>query len=519
LFNGWFTALSGGTQITTSYVFTINTTIYAQWTQTGSSYIPPSYSYTDASLSYSYTDASLSISSVTFNKSNAADINITLSSGSYGFRNIKNGSYTLVQGTDYTVSGNTYTIKAQYLASLSNGTHTVVFEMNGGTNPSVAITITGTTPASTVPGTVNGKQAEFTKNADGSVLLRLAASDMANFPAANNIFAIEIKDQKAVSVSLSIASLGNASVLQIKTDSGTVVFTKKMLEAYKSIHGDIIEIYVSSGSLTVELLKNGKAINYNDPDNPFTVILPYTLTSGQRADSVIAVKKDGSKTTILPLGVYRNGNMTFNVSSTGTYDVVYNTKSFIDITNHWAYNNIMFIAAREITLGNNAEGTMFDPNAEVTRAMFATFIARVEGVDTSKNNITSTFGDVKSGEWYTAAIEWAFKAGITNGTSLEPGNMQFDPNTVITHEQMVTMLNRYLDYKKYGLTSATDTGTVKYTDMSNLNDWAVDAVKKFADKQILNSRADGTGFAFDPTQKTTRAEMVAVLARVISSID
>ncbi|MFA7078250.1 MAG: InlB B-repeat-containing protein, partial [Syntrophomonas sp.] len=36
-FDGWFTAVSGGTQITTDYVFTANTTIYAHWTYTGGS--------------------------------------------------------------------------------------------------------------------------------------------------------------------------------------------------------------------------------------------------------------------------------------------------------------------------------------------------------------------------------------------------------------------------------------------------------------------------------------------------
>ncbi|MDR1495335.1 MAG: Ig-like domain-containing protein [Clostridiales Family XIII bacterium] len=34
-FDGWFTALSGGTQVTTDTVFGANTTIYAQWTYTG----------------------------------------------------------------------------------------------------------------------------------------------------------------------------------------------------------------------------------------------------------------------------------------------------------------------------------------------------------------------------------------------------------------------------------------------------------------------------------------------------
>ena len=121
----------------------------------------------------------------------------------------------------------------------------------------------------------------------------------------------------------------------------------------------------------------------------------------------MAVRRGGGRTTILPLGIYRNGSVEFNITSTGTYDVIYNQKTFNDIANHWAYSNVMFISAREITLGNNEAGTMFDPDAEVTRAMFATFIARVEGVNTANNNITSTFGDVKSVEWYNGRLKMA----------------------------------------------------------------------------------------------------------------
>ena len=35
-FDGWYTAASGGTQITTAYVFSANTTVYAHWTYTSS---------------------------------------------------------------------------------------------------------------------------------------------------------------------------------------------------------------------------------------------------------------------------------------------------------------------------------------------------------------------------------------------------------------------------------------------------------------------------------------------------
>ena len=47
-FDGWYTAASGGTQITTAYVFSANTTVYAHWTYTGGSVgvgsYTPSYS-------------------------------------------------------------------------------------------------------------------------------------------------------------------------------------------------------------------------------------------------------------------------------------------------------------------------------------------------------------------------------------------------------------------------------------------------------------------------------------------
>ena len=47
-FVGWYTAASGGTQITTAYVFSTNTTVYAHWTYTGGSVGVGSYtpSYT-----------------------------------------------------------------------------------------------------------------------------------------------------------------------------------------------------------------------------------------------------------------------------------------------------------------------------------------------------------------------------------------------------------------------------------------------------------------------------------------
>jgi hypothetical protein len=55
--------------------------------------------------------------------------------------NIKNGATTLTKGTNYTESGNTVTIKKEYLAAQAVGTSTLVFTFSAGATSSLAITV------------------------------------------------------------------------------------------------------------------------------------------------------------------------------------------------------------------------------------------------------------------------------------------------------------------------------------------------------------------------------------------
>ncbi|OZQ56607.1 hypothetical protein CA600_30785, partial [Paenibacillus sp. VTT E-133280] len=58
---------------------------------------------------------------------------------------IKNGTATLVAGTDCTVSGSTVTIKKSYLATQAVGTTTLTFSFSAGAAQSLAVTVTDTT--------------------------------------------------------------------------------------------------------------------------------------------------------------------------------------------------------------------------------------------------------------------------------------------------------------------------------------------------------------------------------------
>lgn len=94
-----------------------------------------------ADSSYTYTDASLSATKADFDKLSGKDVTVTLNRGSYILKNLKNGSYVLEKGTDYTVSGSTITIQAGYLDTLPEGKQLITFDMSSGPDPMLTITI------------------------------------------------------------------------------------------------------------------------------------------------------------------------------------------------------------------------------------------------------------------------------------------------------------------------------------------------------------------------------------------
>jgi hypothetical protein len=80
--------------------------------------------------------------SKTFDKYVPADIAVTLTPNGNTFAGIDG----LTQGTQYTVSGNTVTILKSYLSTLAVGSKTLTFNFGVTNNPTLALTITDTTP-------------------------------------------------------------------------------------------------------------------------------------------------------------------------------------------------------------------------------------------------------------------------------------------------------------------------------------------------------------------------------------
>ncbi len=79
--------------------------------------------------------------------------------------------------------------------------------------------------------------------------------------------------------------------------------------------------------------------------------------------------------------------------------------------------------------------TTFDPDATMTRAQFATIVAKTLGLELKK---VDNFKDVAAKAWYAGYVGAAYSAGIIQGRS----DTVFDPNGTITDVEAHIMLAR-----------------------------------------------------------------------------
>lgn len=163
---------------------------------------------------------------------------------------------------------------------------------------------------------------------------------------------------------------------------------------------------------------------------------------------------------------------------------------FTDVSaNNWFYDGVKY--AYENGLMNGTSSNAFSPNANTTRGMIVTILARVEGVNTS------------GALWYAAGQKWAMDNGISDGTNM-PG--------VITREQLATILYRYAKQKGYDVSkSAALTG---FSDADKVSGYAAEAMQWAVAEGLLQ----GSNGKLNPQGSATRAQVATILMRFMEKI-
>ena len=175
---------------------------------------------------------------------------------------------------------------------------------------------------------------------------------------------------------------------------------------------------------------------------------------------------------------------------------------FTDVPeNSWFYNSVKYTYNNGLMYGVTKD--TFEPETDVTRAMFVTVLYRMEGEQEAE--LDYTFNDIEQGGYYEKAVAWGSANGIIAGYSAD----KFAPNDTITREQMAAILWRYAKYKGEDV-STNDASLSDFMDTGSITEYAVPALAWICNSGIMNGFEDST---IRPLNNATRAQTAAMLGK------
>ena len=269
-------------------------------------------------------------------------------------------------------------------------------------------------------------------------------------------------------------------------ESLSVAETRKMdglIEAADTlIWNDAVEKINAIGTVTInsgDAINAAKAAVSRLSADQLKTFPQELLDKLAEAERIYHLLTEGSDTPVLPVTPSKPKD---DKPTTGS--------SFTDVpAGSWYEEAVNYV--HEKGLMNGTSSNAFSPNANTTRGMIVTILARVEGVNTNGT------------PWYAAGQKWAMDNGISDGTNM-PG--------VITREQLATILYRYAKQKGYDVSkSAALTG---FSDADKVSGYAAEAMQWAVAEGLLQ----GSNGKLNPQGSATRAQVATILMRFMEKI-
>lgn len=183
---------------------------------------------------------------------------------------------------------------------------------------------------------------------------------------------------------------------------------------------------------------------------------------------------------------------------------------------HWAYESIKQVAEKGLVTGY--EDRTYKPSAQVTRAEFATFLARVFE---SNERATVSFNDVSDTHWANEAIQEGLALGFIKLEDYSKN--KFEPNKPMTRGEMSRWLANGLVHANADYGKAIEEMANSSLTIIPIPEFYGGGVNK-KDLPYIGV-ALGTGllsgyedFTFKPNGNTTRAEVATILIRFMDAM-
>ncbi|MGE5613640.1 MAG: S-layer homology domain-containing protein, partial [Bacillota bacterium] len=325
-----------------------------------------------------------------------------------------------------------------------------------------------------------------------------------------------------------LAGSQDEGALTFSTPLGNVVIPGGMLAGTPGTEGKKAGITIARGDKTglpdevqtaignrpvvqLTLTLDGAQTDWNNPDAPVTVSIPYTPATEELAnpESIVIWYIDGSGNAVcVPNGRYDpdTGTVTFTTTHFSRYAVSFKQVSFKDVSkNAWYARAVSFIAARDITTGTG--GGSFSPDARLTRGEFIVMLMRACGIEADASpDPAKNFSDADN-TYYTGYLAAAKRLGITKGV----GNNMYAPGREITRQEMFTLLYNVL--KKLDRLPQGNSGKTlsDFSDAGLIAPWAKEAMTLL----VRTGAISGSNGRLDPAGGSTRAQMAQVLYNLL----
>ena len=270
---------------------------------------------------------------------------------------------------------------------------------------------------------------------------------------------------------------------------------------------------VTRYNITIEDMENGDVTSsHSRASRGTTVTLTINPDDGYELDEIIVTDANGDEVDLTRKSstkyTFEMPRSRVTVEATFVEEEVVSTLPFDDVdVDDWFYDAVEY--AYENDLMNGVSSDEFDPNGTLTRGMMVTVLYRLEGEPESRADLP--FEDVEAGAWYTEAVRWAVDEGIVLGTS----DTTYEPDAMITREQLATMLYRYAEYKDYDTTQG-GMAIREFEDYEEISDWALEGLDWAVNAELVNGVGNNT---IAPLSSATRAETATLLMRFIEAFE
>lgn len=196
------------------------------------------------------------------------------------------------------------------------------------------------------------------------------------------------------------------------------------------------------------------------------------------------------------------GKVTVEVSHPGMFAVMANPglPSLSDIQTHWANRDIRRLIGL-MAVNGYPDGT-FRPESSITRAEFATILARAMGWQ--ENSAAAGFSD-KIPEWAKGYIGAAVEKGVIRGYE----DNTFRASQLISRAEMAVMAVRALGRN-------ASSRQLEFRDTSSIPHWAAGLVATAVEEGIVSGFPDKT---FKPAEDTNRAQSSALFVRLMDKLN